>query len=95
MQYAHDRGIKIYVFTWNAFVTGAEKYGISTQNETGVAYIRECVKEFVKTYPYVSGIGVTAGERMSFRIANRSKEQWLYDTYGLGVQDALTDNPVV
>jgi len=92
MQYAHDRGIKIYVFTWNAFVTGAEKYGISTQNETGVAYIRECVKEFVKTYPYVSGIGVTAGERMSFRIANRSKE-WLYDTYGLGVQDALTDNP--
>jgi len=93
MQYAHDRGIAIYFFTWNAFVTGAEKYGINTNNETGVSYIRECVKAFVETYPYVSGIGVTAGERMSYRIAGRSKEQWLYDTYGLGVQDAVAKNP--
>ena len=93
MQYAHDRGIDIYVFTWNAFVTGAEKYGINTNNETGVTYIRECVREFVKTYPHVKGIGVTAGERMSYRIAGRTKEKWLYDTYGLGVQDAVQDNP--
>ena len=93
MEYAHNRGIDIYFFTWNAFVTGAEKYGIDPTEESGVAYVRECVKEFVKTYPYVSGIGVTAGERMSWRIAGRSKEKWLYDTYGLGVKDALADQP--
>ena len=93
MQYAHERGIAIYFFTWNAFVTGAEKYGINPTEENGVTYIRECVKEFVKTYPHVRGIGVTAGERMSWKIAGRTKEKWLYDTYGLGVQEALKDDP--
>ena len=30
MQYAHDRGIEVYLFTWNIFVWGAEgKYGIT------------------------------------------------------------------
>ena len=28
MLYAHNRGIEIYLFTWNIYVTGAEKYGI-------------------------------------------------------------------
>ena len=30
MQYAHDRGIEVYLFTWNIFTFGTEgKYGIT------------------------------------------------------------------
>ena len=32
MQYAHDRGIEVYWFTWNIFTFGAEgKYGITPE----------------------------------------------------------------
>ena len=89
MRYAHDRGIETYVYTWNAFVTGAEKYGIDTNKENAIPYMRQCVKQFVLTYPHLAGIGVTAGERMNHSMAGRSKVRWLYETYGQGICDAL------
>ena len=58
MQMAHDRGIEVYVFTWNIFTNGAEgKHGItnSQQNDTTVAYFRAAVRELVKTYPAAFG----------------------------------------
>ena len=48
MQYAHDRGIEVYLFTWNIFVWGAEgKYGITAaqNNPTTIDYFRASVRE--------------------------------------------------
>ena len=91
MEYAHNRGIEFYWFTWNIFTYGTEgKYGIndSQDNDTTIAYFRSAVRELVLTYPYLSGIGITAGENMSGK-SKYSKEEWLWKTYGQGIADAL------
>ena len=67
MRLANDRGIAVYFFTWNVFTDGATgKYGItdSMTNAVTVAYTRASVRELVKTYPLLAGIGITAGEHM-------------------------------
>ena len=95
MQLAADRGVAIYVFTWNVFPYGAEpKYGITADmsNRTTIAYYRASVRELVKTYPLLAGIGLTAGENMPNN-PDFTKEQWLWATYGEGVRDALKDTP--
>ncbi len=96
MEMAADRGIAIYVFTWNVFPYGAEgKYGITADmsNRTTVAYYRASVREFLKTYPLLAGLGITAGENMPEHNPDYTKEQWLWATYGEGVRDALKDTP--
>ncbi len=96
MQHAHDRGIDVYWFTWNTFLFGAEgKHGLKRQGlgETEVRYVRASVRETVKTYPLLAGIGITAGESMNEPLAGRDKETWLWDTYGAGIGDALRDEP--
>jgi hypothetical protein len=68
MQYAMDRGIRVYLFTWNLFTYGADgKYGITAEqtNAETIAYFRAGVRELVLTYPLLAGIGITAGEHMS------------------------------
>jgi hypothetical protein len=96
MQYAKDRGIQVYVFTWNVFTFGAEgKHGItrSLDNAVTKAYFRASVREMVRTYPLLAGFGITAGEGMPADMEPKVKEQWLWDTYGEGVRDALKDDP--
>ncbi|MGB2821898.1 MAG: carbohydrate-binding family 6 protein [Phycisphaerae bacterium] len=91
MKHAADRGIDIYLITWNVYVNGAEgKYGIthSQTNPKTIAYLRECVRETIRTYPLLAGIGITAGERMQHRKDEFSKEKWLWKAYGTGVLDA-------
>lgn len=95
MQMAADRGIDVYIITWNVFTYGAQgKYGIddSMANPTTVAYMRASVRELVKTYPLLKGVGITAGENMP-ATQGVTKEQWLWSTYGEGVRDALRDDP--
>ena len=95
MRMAAERGIEVYVFTWNVFTYGAEgKYGIdsSMSNPRTVAYMRASVREMVKTYPLLRGFGITAGENM-FEAGGVTKEQWLWRTYGEGVRDALKSSP--
>lgn len=95
MQRAADRGIAVYVFTWNVFTYGAEgKYGITADmtNRTTIAYFRASVRELVKTYPLLAGVGLTAGENMPAN-PDFTKEQWLWATYGEGVRDALKETP--
>jgi hypothetical protein len=85
MQYAHDRGIEVYLFTWNIFVWGADgKHGIThaQDNPVTIDYFRKSVRETVLTYPLLAGIGITAGERMEHRKDEFSKESWLWKTYG-------------
>ena len=95
MSYAGERGIHIYFFTWNVFASGAVgKYGITEtmDNPATIAYTRASVRELVKTYPLLAGIGITAGEHMP-NASDEAKENWLWATYGEGVRDALGEKP--
>ena len=96
MQYAHDRGIEVYLFTWNIFTWGAEgKYGITSaqDNPTTIDYFRKSVRETLLTYPLLAGIGITAGENMQNLKGEFSKEKWLWKTYGEGIRDAKKLQP--
>lgn len=95
--YAEARGIEIYMFHWNIFLWNAVgNYGITydQDNLQTIEYVRYAISEFLKTYPQIDGIGVSAGEHV-----NRRKqwkigiEDWLYRTYGLGVLDTLKEDP--
>jgi len=95
MRYAQERGIGIYLFTWNVFTSGATgKYGITDamDNPAAIAYTRASVRELVKTYPLLAGLGITAGEHMP-DASDEAKENWLWATYGEGVRDALGEKP--
>ncbi len=95
MQYAADRAIEVYWFTWNIFTFGAEgKYGITPaqDNPETIAYFRASVRELVLTYPLLAGIGITSGEQMRDG-GQYSKEQWLWATYGEGILDAKKRTP--
>ena len=92
MQYAHDRGIEVYIFTWNIFTFGAEgKYGITPDqsNQQTIDYFRATIREMALTYPLLAGFGITSGENMrNDNPGGLSKEEWLWATYGEGVRDA-------
>ena len=96
MQYAHDRGIEVYLFTWNIFVWGAEgKYGITSaqDNRTTIDYFRQSVRETLLTYPLLAGLGITAGENMQNLKGEFSNENWLWQTYGEGIRDVKRLQP--
>ena len=96
MQMAKDRGIDVYWFTWNAFLFTEEgKDGMKRSEPDGqmLRYFRASVRETVKTYPLLAGIGITAGENMNGRMGSLSREQWLWQAYGEGIRDALKDQP--
>jgi hypothetical protein len=96
MQYAQDRGIQVYWFTWNLFTFGAEgKHGITTDqtNPVTIAYLRASVREMVLTYPLLAGFGITAGENLRALEGEFSREKFLWKTYGLGVVDAKKIQP--
>ena len=96
MQYASDRGIEVYFFTWNIFTHGENgKYGITNDrsNDTTIAYFRASVREMVLTYPLLAGIGITAGENMGGKNEEYTNEEWLWKTYGEGIRDALVKQP--
>src|SRR3954468_3007259 len=96
MQYAKDRGIDVYWFTWNIFVWGTEgKHGLTEdgKNPETVAYFRASVRETVRTYPLLAGIGITAGENMKSAGGPFDHEDWLWKTYGEGISDGLKDQP--
>ncbi|MGM0574063.1 MAG: carbohydrate-binding family 6 protein, partial [Bacteroidota bacterium] len=93
MQYAHDRNIKFYIITWNVFTASAKDagYGITDSQSNSITkdYIRKCVRAAFATYPLLAGIGVTAGENMEGDAG--TKEDWLWETYGLGMMDVAND----
>lgn len=96
MQYAKNRGIDVYWYTWNIFVWGTEgKHEITEDgnNPNTVAYFRASVRETVKTYPLLAGIGITAGENMNSKQGAFDHEEWLWRTYGEGIRDALKAEP--
>jgi hypothetical protein len=100
MEYARDRGVDVALFTWNTFVYGTEGsgYGItdSLDNPTTRDYVRKSVRTLFNTYPLLTAIGITSGENMGDENAGAAvKERWLWDTYGLGVKDAMEDGRMI
>jgi len=96
MEHARDRGIEVYWFTWNVFTWGAAgRHGITPDpaNPVTLDYFRRSVRELVLTYPLLAGIGITAGENMPARAGPHAKEQWLWESYGRGIVDALEKQP--
>jgi hypothetical protein len=96
MQHAHDRGIEVYLFTWNIFAYGAQgKHGITGDQDDPVTidYFRASVRETILTYPLLAGFGITSGERMQARKDEFSKERWLWKAYGEGINDARKLQP--
>jgi hypothetical protein len=96
MQHARDRGIEVYWFTWNIFVWGTDgKYGITADqdNQATIDYFRASVRETIRTYPLLAGMGITAGEQMQSGGQVPSRQRWLWQTYGEGIRDALADQP--
>ncbi|MFN0074940.1 MAG: carbohydrate-binding family 6 protein [Prosthecobacter sp.] len=96
MDHAHDRGIEVYWFTWNVFTNGTgDQYGITDDldNATTRDYFRKSVRETVLTYPRLAGIGITSGENMEHKDGSKGKEEWLWATYGEGINDALKIQP--
>ncbi len=96
--YAEARGIEIHIFHWNIYTFGAKgKHGIDDKpdNPKTIEYMRYCISEFLKTYPQVDGIAVTAGEHVDRNRVQKvgGVEQWLWLTYGRGVMDAKRANP--
>ncbi|MEX0331511.1 MAG: hypothetical protein AB3N64_08830 [Puniceicoccaceae bacterium] len=96
MAYAKDRGIQFFIITWNVHLDGAYgKYGIdaSPDNAITIDYLRSSVRETLLAYPDLAGIGVTAGEKMKQFPNNEAKEAWLWDAYGVPVQDVVKLQP--
>jgi hypothetical protein len=96
MEHARNRGVEVALFTWNTFVFGTETsgYGITDalDNATTRDYVRKSVRTLFNTYPLLSAIGITSGENMGDMNSGADvKERWLWETYGLGVQDAIAD----
>ncbi len=94
MEYAKNRCIKIFLFTWNLFVYGTEHnpYGITCDQGNPVTkdYIYCGTKALMDTYPLLAGIGVTSGEHM---LRDETDIPFLRDSYGRGVADYLTCHP--
>ncbi len=94
MEYAAERCIEVYLFTWNLFVYGTEDsgYGIteSQRNPVTRAYLYCAVKAMLETYPLLRGIGITAGENMEKSSADL---EFLRDTYGRAVEDFQKTHP--
>lgn len=94
MEYAHNRCIKIYLFTWNLFVYGTENnpYGITCDQNNPITkdYIYNAVYDLMDTYPRLAGIGITSGENMK---RDETDIQFLADSYGRAVKDYLSDHP--
>lgn len=92
MDYAHERGVAVYLFTWNLYtygVDGARGITADWNNPETKKYVRASARALLLAYPRLAGLGVTVGEGGLNRApGNPGKEiQWLYDTYGQAVND--------
>lgn len=104
MEYAKNRCIRIFLFTWNVFPYGTEEsgYGIDDNPDNPVTrdYIRCGTKALMDTYPLLAGIGVTAGENLTFN--GRDDENtpfektdvgFIAETYGKGIREYMALHP--
>jgi len=95
MAYGKSRNVDFYFVTWNIYAYGTDgKYGIDNHadNPVTIDYYRKSVKQLFLTYPDLKGIGLATGEDMH-GLSQSQKEEWAYQTYGLGVLDVVKEQP--
>ena len=96
-QYAEDRCIRVYIFTWNLYLYGLEDSGYTFTEKADdpetCRYIRCSTAALLRTYPTLAGIGVTAGENLCVEWIEDQDMHWVRDTYGRAVEDVLADDP--
>ena len=84
-QMAADRGLDTYLVTWNIHVSRAfaERHHVPAAGFDSPLirdYQREAIQALFATYPMLTGLGTTAGERMDVMTA-KQKMDWIADTY--------------
>ena len=96
-QYAADRGISISIMHWNVYAHGAKGVdGIEESQDDAefTRYLRHAVKKLILTYPQIATVGVAAGENDNEdNNPAVTTEDFIYKSYGLGVKDALAEQP--
>ena len=98
-QLAADRGLDTYLVTWNIHVSRA----FAQQHHVPAAgfdspeirdYQREAIKALFATYPMLTGLGTTAGERMDVMTA-KQKMDWIADTYFAALKQVARPVPFI
>ena len=98
---AKARGIETYLVNWNTFVSPAfarahhlAEYslewgftGNGPKDQIVKDYTRECVQQTIDSYPDLTGLGTTLGERMGGQTPVE-RQQWLDDAIMAGIQSA-------
>jgi len=84
-QLAADRGLDTYLVTWNIHVSRAfaERHRVPAAGFDSPLvrdYQREAIQALFATYPMLTGLGTTAGERMGAMTA-KQKMDWIAATY--------------
>lgn len=100
---AKERGIETYMVNWNIFVSPAfaehhnvARYSIQDKrtfigkgdtSELVKDYTRTTITQVLNTYPDLTGIGISLGERMG-EMSPEEREQWILDTVVAGIKAA-------
>ncbi len=96
-QYAADRCVKVFLFTWNLYLYGLEDSGYplteSADDPHTQHYIRCSTAALLRAFPTLAGIGVTAGENLCSEWNENMDMHWLRNTYGRAMEDVLAENP--
>ncbi len=96
--YAHGRGMKIQMFTWNIMVSPAfaRARGVATYSIDGSwlgdgdlsplveDYTREIITEVLRAFPDLDGLGLATAERMG-GLDNLQRGEWVRRTFGAAV----------
>jgi hypothetical protein len=102
MQYAHNRGMKFYLFNWNIHLDYVkDQYSEITENAHNTVtkdYMYKSMYALLETYPKLDGFGISAGDGMmredqGFDKNRELKTQWTWETMGKAVDDYLKANP--
>lgn len=98
---ARNRGVKTYMVNWNIWVSpkfalmhNTKTYNITRHyngkgdySELVQRYNRECVTQVLREYPELTGIAISANERMG-GVSDQEMEDWIVDTYLGALDDA-------
>jgi len=103
---AKERGIDTYLVNWNIFVSPAfseyhqlDDFNLDDPNKhlgkgdtTDIVkdYNRTSVTQLLNTYPDLTGLGVSLGERM-FHMTPEEREQWIMEVFVEGIRKADRD----
>src|ERR1039458_4638507 len=98
-QMAADRGLDTYLVTWNIHVSRAfaQRHQVPASGFDSPLirdYQREAIKALFATYPMLTGLGTTAGERME-PLTAKQKMDWIADTYLAALKQVARPVPFI